>query len=370
MKKFILPVAILIFILLALGVTLFLVKQRQDIQKKAAPATTLSFSPAVVTKNVGDTFTLNVMMDTSVNPVSAAELHINYPSATLQGISIAPGTMLSKVITPPQPTIGNGTATIILGAESATSPASGQGVLAVVTFKVLQASVFPIKVSLDPASQVGAYGDRGNVISSMQDATITIGSAVTATPTVTLTPVVTVTSSPAVTRTPTPTEMDQQEETTQTPTPTTADEENQEASTPTPTPTDAQAEETSETTSTFTNTSEQELTLTNPGEGQIITNSKPIIKGKAKPGTKIVITVRSEEQTITVFADENGNWQATPPQALENGEHTIIAQADGDQVSTDFTVGLPETATLTPTILMIFMGMLLLVFGIVKLATI
>lgn len=372
MKKFLLPVLILVFILLALGVTLFLVRQRQEVRKNAAPATVLTLSPATLTKQVNDTFTVTVNIDTGTNNVSAAEIHVNYPAATLEGISITPGSFLTKVL-PPGANIGNGTATIILGNESISSPAVGQGVLATITFKVLQGSSLPVKITLDPATQVAAFGDRGNVVSSMSDATLTIGTTTTVTTTPTLTPSPTNPPQSTATITTTPTT---------TPIPTNTEEENQDTSkkptdTPTSTPTNTPTPTTSKSNSTTfneevdsnTSNSEQNLIISNPGDGQIITDNTPVIKGKAKPGATIVITIRSEPQTVTVTADENGNWQITPPSALEDGNHTLIATSNGEEVTTEFTVGLPETASFTPTMLFLSLGGILLLLGTLRLTT-
>jgi len=63
-------------------------------------------------------------------------------------------------------------------------------------------------------------------------------------------------------------------------------------------------------------------------------DSWPIWAGKADPGETIQFEIDGKTHTTT--ADENGAWDFTPPQALDNGDHEITVQSvdkDGNPTS-------------------------------------
>src|SRR5437868_2011451 len=98
---------ILLIIFLSLAVTLALANL---MHVHAAGSVAVSGQPATINTTTGSTFTVNINVNTNGDSVSAADLHISYDAAALQGQSITAGTFLPVVLTPG--TIGGGAAAI------------------------------------------------------------------------------------------------------------------------------------------------------------------------------------------------------------------------------------------------------------------
>jgi hypothetical protein len=296
MKRVISILAVVI-IIVALPVVVWFVQQKQqkeDIRSNAAPATTLYFNSSARSVKQGDTFTLDVTVDTGSNSISAADFIVNTDPAQIKVTGITQGSFLPNVVVPGATT--DSKATMVLGSPG-TSPAHGSGVLATVTFQVV-GSNSSSQITFT-GSRVTATGETGNVLVGTTPATITItSSGVTPTPTVTITPTATPTAG-----------------STSTPTPTTA------GSTSTPTPTPTQASSGSSTS----------LTLTSPASGATVTTNMPTLSGTASAGSTVSITVDSI--TTTTTTGSNGTWSYTLTQALSEGEHTVVITT----VSTDGT---------------------------------
>lgn len=371
MKKIFIIFTVLI-LLIAIPATIYLVSQNQEVRKKATPASSLYFTPATKSANVGQAFTLNLVLDPTSNLVTAAELHITFNPANLRLTSIVKGTALPTEFpafdgqSPAAPVINNtnGTATYILGAQ-VSQPVTTASTIATLTFEALKASSSTVGFGTD--TKATSTTDSTNVLISMVPSAITVtavGVSPTPSPTVTATPTITPTGTltptpsltPTVTQTPGVTATPTSGAHTPTPTPTTTHN-----NTPTPTPTAGTGSATSGTT----------VTVNTISDGQTIYNSTPVISGKAAPNATIVVSIYSEPQTITVTADANGNWTTKPQTALPNGSHRMVVNAtvaSGQTSSTtiDFTVGVPTTASFTPTLLLIASGILLLCVGLIR----
>jgi len=157
MKRVLIIFAALL-ILAAIPVTVFLAVQRQDLRKRAAPATALSLSPSSVIKNVGDEFSLDIQIDTAQNQIVAAELHLEYDPTKLEAQTITNGILFPNVLA--SGTIENGTASITVGATSATSPVTGSGTAATIKFRVLEAAPGTTSVTFANTTFVGALGEE------------------------------------------------------------------------------------------------------------------------------------------------------------------------------------------------------------------
>ncbi|KKU81790.1 MAG: hypothetical protein UY10_C0047G0003 [Microgenomates group bacterium GW2011_GWA2_47_8] len=120
----------LIFLLLGIPITVFIVGQRQELRQKAAPATTLSFSPSAASHLVGETFPLEVTLNSGENQVVAIELHITYDPTKLEAQTITNGPLFPNVLA--SGVVAPGTASITVGAPDAKSPVKGSGTAAVV----------------------------------------------------------------------------------------------------------------------------------------------------------------------------------------------------------------------------------------------
>lgn len=144
-----------------------------------------------------------------------------------------------------------------------------------------------------------------------------------------------------------------------------------------------------------------EVTLTNPQtEGETINSLRPEIIGTGPPRKVLTITIESKTYTTTVVVDDEGNWSFTPPEDLEAGTHTItiayvddggqeqslqrnfVVAAPGDSGLPAFTAtpsaittpsartsvpstdsGVPLAGTVNPTMLMLFLGLILTISG-------
>ena len=78
-------------------------------------------------------------------------------------------------------------------------------------------------------------------------------------------------------------------------------------------------------TESATATSSGEVTLENPSyEDEVLNATQPAFIGSGPAGTVLSIVINSDTTyTGSVTVDEDGEWEFTPPEGLETGEHTI-----------------------------------------------
>lgn len=332
MKKIVFFI-ILIIILFAVPISVYLVGQQQELRSRASPATTLAFNPGSVSKNVGDTFSLDIQIDTGGNNVAMAELHLVYDATKLEALSITNGPAAPLIAA--SGVVGSGTASISVRAESSIKPITGIGTIAVVRFRALGPTTTPVKISFDPATTFvsGLEESQPNVLVNTTPATITIqGATPSPTPTLAMTPATTASNaaSPTVTIIPTPTSTSSAEA----------------------------------TSSAFT--------LVIPKDDNGLTSNTPIIQGTAEPGSTITIVIYSDPITAIVTVDANGNWQYTPDTPLTEGTHTLTATIQSPSGTTttrseEFTVAsggiggagddMPVSGSVLQTILLVGIGL-------------
>ncbi|MBI3577475.1 hypothetical protein HY086_05555 [Candidatus Gottesmanbacteria bacterium] len=307
MKKVFLLLSI-ILILIAIPATVFLVGKQQELRKKAAPATTLAFSPASVNKKVGETFSLEVTIDAGENQVVAAELHIVYDPVKLEAQTITNSTLFPNILT--SGTVERGAASITVGAASGAKPITGTGTVAVIRLKALEKTDTPATVRLAQNTFVGSIGEgQTNVLVGTTPATVTITDPGSGAGSGSASQSAQLITSPKPTMSPTPA-----------------------------------------TSSSAAATTSATLAITNIASGSAITTSIPTIRGKATPGAVVTITIYSTPQTVTVKADANGNWSYTPITPLADGSHNVVvsaADASGTTktATTQFVVAAGGSAT-------------------------
>lgn len=348
MKKVLLYIAIGL-LLLAIPATVFFVGQQRDIRTRAAPATTLSLTPAVQTMSVGNTnLKLNVDIDPGANQVVSADIYLTYDPTKLEAKTITNGSSAPRVLN--SGIIENGTASIKVGAASNSQPITTRGTLAVVTFtaKGATSNFTPALVQFASNTFVGGLNEpTANVLIGTTPAKITInatGIAIeTFTNTATLTPTLTPTATPTATLT------------------------------PTLTPTLAATGSGESTPSA--------VQILEPEQNAEVTTSQPVIRGKAPPGSTVTIVIHSDAgTTTTVTADANGNWVYTPTTPLDPGPHSVVASAQTaagttQTSTTSFVVagagegGATESAVLISgsvetTILLLGLGILFIASGV------
>lgn len=324
-----------ILLLAAIPLTVFLAGQRQEMRKKAAPATTLSILPSTVVKKVNDTFAVDIQIDTGENQVISADIHIVYDPDALEAQTVTNSTLFPSILS--SGVVDRGTASITVGAPSNAQPVTETGTVATVRFKAIAATGTPVSIRFAANTAVRSLSEGStNLLVGTRPATVTVNAE-------TADQFSTATSSANLL--------------------------------PTPTALPRQA---SESGSMASSSAIQILT---PVKNTDTASDRPTIKGKAPAGATVTITIYSDPQTVVVTADANGNWVYTPELPLADGPHNVVASTQNP------TTGAPQTATTTfvvasgqgaasesaipiagsttPTILLILLGTLLITSGIV-----
>lgn len=314
----------LLFLLITIPVTFLVVKQQQELRQKAAPATTMTISPAQKTVKVGETFNLDVSISTGENSIVAASVYLTYDPTKLQAQSIVNSPQFPNILSSSD-TSQAGKVSIAVGTVNIAQPFKGSGTVATVKFTALQTTTEAISVRFGPETYAGSIAEGStNTLIGTTPASITINTegSGTTTPTVTATPspILTVTLTPTSTTGPTPTGP---------------------TATPTRTPTPTTIGTTTTTTPTPTGT---QLSLASHANGASTTQDPPVLSGKAPPGTSITITFYPGSVTGAVTADASGNWTFTPAAKVGVGTYTITI------TSTNTTTGATQSVTSAITI--------------------
>ena len=291
MKKILLTIAFLL-ILAAIPLTLLLVKKRQEIRQKAAPATSIYLDPASISAKPDDTFTANVMIKTGENQVSAAELHLSFDSIYLEAQSIQNGTFLEYVLV--EGVVESGSTSITLGSAPA-APKQTVGdvpaVLAVLTFKALAETSTPTKIEFLSTTQIAGVGEGAtNVLIGIEPAEVTVS-----------------TTGGGASPSPSPSASPG-------------------GASPSPSP----------------SATDKQTNIIAPANGSTTTNRRIPIAGDSFPNALIILSVNTVIST-SFYADASGNWIYTPTADLANDTYTVT-------VTGESSTGVTETATSTFTV--------------------
>lgn len=87
MKKILVVVGVLL-VLAIIPVTLFLVKQGQEVRTKATPATVLSFTPPSLSVSPGDSFNVFASISTGENLAMGVDLKISFDPSLIEVLSV------------------------------------------------------------------------------------------------------------------------------------------------------------------------------------------------------------------------------------------------------------------------------------------
>ena len=80
------------------------------------------------------------------------------------------------------------------------------------------------------------------------------------------------------------------------------------------------------------------VSIETPRSDEEFSDLQPKFTGTGAPSESVEITIRSEEQQVTVQTDANGNWVYRPQTPLEPGEHTITVKTkDGKGILREVT---------------------------------
>lgn len=81
---------VILLLLVTIPLTLYFVKQQQDLRSSAAPSSTLSLLATSQNVNVGDTFSVDIMLDPGTNIPSFIKLSLQYDPRKLKIVQINP----------------------------------------------------------------------------------------------------------------------------------------------------------------------------------------------------------------------------------------------------------------------------------------
>lgn len=191
-RKKLLLIGFIIIILIAIPLTIFLIKQQQDNRSRAEKATTVSFEPASteqtpLQKNKNDPVALDVFVDpgTNQNLVSFVKLEINYDPAKLAtgtGAFAADQSVMS-LLEGPTYSPGKITATLSVGVDP-TKVIQTKTKVATVTFTAIDGTgSTPTEVQFGTTTQVLSAGPNDqaneNVLAGTTNAFITIAGDIT-----------------------------------------------------------------------------------------------------------------------------------------------------------------------------------------------
>jgi hypothetical protein len=255
MKKRKIVLGIIGVLVLAGGIVagLLLVQQNENIARRAAPASTLTVSPASQSKAPGSTFTFSVNMSTGANVVTGVDIRMSFDPNAIQITSIQAGSGIANLNQQIASTYDNTTGKIQFAKFTLNSSQAINGsnieVLKVNGTIKANAAAASYQLQFDPATAASASQEGQNVLVGKAPGTITVTSVSGPTPTPTPTPTNppgTPTPTSAKTPTPTPTKTPTQAPgATKTPTPT---------PTKTPTPTATATATATATSASATNT--------------------------------------------------------------------------------------------------------------------
>lgn len=208
-KKKILLVGILFVALIGIPLTVYIAQQQQETQSHANPNTTLTFSPAAVTKAVGETVKFDVVLSPGGNQVNFVKLAIKFDPTKLeandQSFVVDPLSNLSVV---QGPTVENDTISVVLTIQNdPTKVIQTNTKIGSVAFTTVSSSSVPTQVSFDAAGiqirsinsgnndafneNVFLNGSPANITIQGEAASPTVEATATLTPTPTTEPDVT-----------------------------------------------------------------------------------------------------------------------------------------------------------------------------------
>ncbi|HRN96337.1 MAG TPA: hypothetical protein PLD54_02740, partial [Candidatus Levybacteria bacterium] len=214
-------IGVLVLLLVTIPLTLYFVKQQQELRSKAAPSSTLSLVTTQASLPVGETFSVDVMLDPGNNIPSFVRFTVNFDPQKLEITQITPDQQnITSTLSGPE--ISSSSATVDLGISSALTGydpnVEFNQPFRVATIQLLakELTETPTQVSFEFPGQTEVYSvstddnPGENVLQNTAPIMLTIldGDEITptVTPTTTITPTITITpTSIPMTPTPSPT---------------------------------------------------------------------------------------------------------------------------------------------------------------------
>lgn len=160
---------VLLFSLIGIFVVFMAAKAPTDIRTKASfsgPA--LSLTPAEKQDVVGNSFFVQIMMNTQDETVSATKLHLTYDSSVIRINGFNVGNPLPVILVPE--THSDGNIRVTLGANP-NSPFHGSGIIGSFEVEILSAN--QSEISFSPFTQIAVLGKNSSTIDSKSGSFIT-----------------------------------------------------------------------------------------------------------------------------------------------------------------------------------------------------
>jgi hypothetical protein len=212
-KKTFLITLTVVLALGAIGGGAYLIKQRQEIREKAAPATKIYFQPSTISTKPSEDFSLSIMVNTGENSLAAVSLKINYDQNLLEAKAFNFETSLLPTILKTPDLSRPGEITADAGICANSTGINNIQKIATITFTTKQAGPQMTKVIFNQSSTKASTAislDLGaNLITSYGEAQVNIASSSlspspspTAEPTSTISPNPTTTEAPTATTSP------------------------------------------------------------------------------------------------------------------------------------------------------------------------
>jgi len=143
--------------------------------------TVLQVGPNPLTVAPGQVSTVNIMMDTSDNDVTAVQLELGYDPNIVSIVKVTPGSMFTStpVVLYAKDSPTTGRYTYEFGITPNSQPVKGNGVAATVTFTTKPGSLGKeTKIGLLPTSLVTARGVAQSVLKSASGTVVTVSNSV------------------------------------------------------------------------------------------------------------------------------------------------------------------------------------------------
>lgn len=182
-----------LFLLVGIPLTVYFVKQQQNLQTKAKPTSVIAFEPATQQAVLNQNFNIDIFLTPNENAVTFVKFKLLFDSTKIQVVTLTPNTQAFPLVLE-NPKIGTGSATLTLGIGAQPLAAiQAKTRVATVTVKPIALTAgTPTRLSFDPSdtqilSLAAADEPAENVLSQSTPLDITIASTGTGTPTPTST---------------------------------------------------------------------------------------------------------------------------------------------------------------------------------------
>lgn len=144
----------------------------QEIKTIANRQTTLSFSPNPLTATTSPS-SLDILIDTGNNETTGVQLELNYDPKIIEVIDIKPAAFYqSPIVLLKKIDSAKGGVSFALGVSSINEVKKGKGIVATITFNVLDKTKNKTSVVFLPETIVTAVGEEKSVLKTSTPATI------------------------------------------------------------------------------------------------------------------------------------------------------------------------------------------------------